>query len=86
MTDNSETPAEKPVAPADSTSQEKPAAASSGRVLNAVEARVLGCLIEKQVTTPDLPADVELADTRLQPEIEPRPGAGVGGTCRDPGA
>ena len=41
---------------------------------DAVEIRVLGCLIEKQRTTPTLPALAELAAARLQPVHEPRPG------------
>ena len=54
MTDSSEIPtAENPGMPADSASTEKPTTTSRW-VLNAVEARVLGCLIEKQITTPDL--------------------------------
>ena len=39
-----------------------------------VELRVLGCLIEKQRTTPDaVPADAQLAAARVQPVDQPRP-------------
>ena len=41
-------------------------------VLTTTEIRVLGCLIEKEMTTPRLlPPDPERVDQRLQSEIEP---------------
>ena len=42
--------------------------------LTAEEARVLGCLMEKAVTTPDnYPLSVNALDHRVQPVDEPRP-------------
>ena len=46
-------------------------------VLDAVEQRVLGCLLEKQVDRPgDVPADAERPAHGVQPDLEPRAGDG----------
>ena len=46
----------------------------TGVSLTAEEARVLGCLMEKAVTTPDnYPLSVNALDQRVQPDDEPRP-------------
>jgi len=54
------------------------AQAMSGFELGAVEARILGCLMEKQRTTPDAyPLSLNAAAPRVQPDDEPRPGGRI---------
>ena len=41
-------------------------------ILHPVEVRVLGALLEKDITTPEYyPPDAEFVTERLQPKIEP---------------
>ena len=43
-------------------------------LLDDAEVRILGCLIEKELTTPEYyPLSLKQPDERLQPEIQPQP-------------
>jgi hypothetical protein len=49
------------------------------RLLNEQETRVLGCLMEKAMATPEYyPLSLNALTPCLQPEIQPRSGGGLG--------